>query len=283
MIKLAGIVTLYNPEEDVKKNIMSYLTDVDKLYIIDNTPNKDNKEVIPKSKKIEYIFNGENLGVATALNMGADLAIKAGYKWLLTMDQDSKFKKGDVEKIKVYIDDNNLESIGLVTPWHVINTGVKIPKEKVDYPFEVMTSGNIISLDAYMKVGGYKDDYFIDDIDIEYCMNLNRHGYKIVRLNYVKLKHDLGDIEVKHVLNRDFVCSNHNYIRRYYMVRNTFLLCDSYEKYFPDYCKFLKRGLRGQLQNIVLFEKDKVRKLINMYRGYKDYKKGIRGVYPYGK
>lgn len=281
MIKIAGIVTLYNPDKEVTKNISSYLPDVSKLFVIDNTPDHKNTEILPKSKKIKYIFNGKNLGVAKALNLGAKNAIDLGYKWLLTMDQDSRFKKDDVKKMKKYIEEIDNKDIGLVTPWHVINTGIKIPKEKIDYPFEVMTSGNIINLDAYQKIGGYKDDYFIDDIDIEYCMNLNANNYKIVRLNYVKLKHDLGDIEVKHILNHDFVCSNHNYIRRYYMVRNTFKLCDDYERIYPEYCAFLKRGLRGQLQNILLFEKDKIRKVRNMYRGYKDYKKGQLGGYPY--
>ena len=65
------------------------------------------------------------------------------------------------------------------------------------------------------------------------------------------------------------------------MVRNTFYLCQEYEKDFPEYCHFLKRGLRGQLQNIVLFEKDKIKKIRNMYRGYRDFKKGKKGKYPY--
>ena len=91
----------------------------------------------------------------------------------------------------------------------------------------------------------------------------------------------LGHLSKKHFLNREFICSNHNYIRRYYMVRNTFYLCEEYKDIYPEYCKFLKRGLRGQLQNIILFEKDKFRKVRNMYRGYRDYKKKKVGKYPY--
>ena len=112
-------------------------------------------------------------------------------------------------------------------------------------------------------------------------MNLHLHNYKIVRLNYIELNHSLGDICIKHHLGRDFVCSNHNYIRRYYMVRNTFYINDLYKDKFSDYCSFLKRGLRGQLMNIILFEKDKYRKIRNMYRGYRDYRCGKKGPYPY--
>ena len=281
-MKVAGIVTLYYPDGDVLENIESYLSEIDQLYVIDNTPDKENKEVLPNDKRIVYLPNHENVGVAKALNIGAKEAIKAGYSWLLTMDQDSRFKKGSVTKMINYLNKNkNRKDIGLITPWHVINTGVKKPKEKIDHPLEVMTSGNMINLEAYQKINGFKDWYFIDAIDIEYCMNLNRHGYKIDRLNEVELKHDLGDIEVKHVLNRNFVCSNHNAFRRYFMVRNTFYLCQEYEKDFPEYCHFLKRGLRGQLQNIVLFEKNKIKKIRNMYRGYRDFKRNRKGEYPY--
>lgn len=281
MIKLAGIVTLYNPDKEVKKNIESYLDSIDKLYVIDNTPDKENKNVLPNNDKIQYIFNNKNVGVSRALNMGAKMAIKEHYDYLLTMDQDSRFKKNSVKKMIEYIESYKGKDIGLVTPWHVINTNPQKPESDIDYPIEVMTSGNIISLKAYKKIGGYKDELFIDGIDFDYCMNLNIHNYKVIRLNYIELKHDLGNIEIKHYLRRDFVCSNHNYIRRYYIVRNTLFVCKWYQEYYKEYTDFLKRGLRGQLMNVVLFEKDKFRKLRNMYRGYKDYRRGLLGEYPY--
>ena len=280
-LKIAGMVTLYNPTDDDIKNIDSYINDIDKLYVIDNTEGKDNKKKLPKNKKIEYIFKNENIGVATALNVAADMALKDGYKWLLTMDQDSNFEENNLSQMIDYLENNDTSKIGLITPWHVINTGARRPNVNIDHPLEVMTSGNIISLDAYKAVGGFKDEYFIDSIDIEYGMNLNHHGYRIDRLNYVLLEHDLGDIKIKYILWHGFVCSNHNYIRRYYIVRNTLYLIDQYKDIYPDYCKMLKKGLRGQFTNILLFEKQKYKKIRNMLRGRKDHKKGIKGKYPY--
>ena len=60
-------------------NINTYIDDIDILYVIDNTEGEDNKKRIPKNKKIKYKFKNENVGVATALNMGAKYAIKDGY------------------------------------------------------------------------------------------------------------------------------------------------------------------------------------------------------------
>lgn len=280
MIKLAATVTFYNPSKENVENINSYIDFVDKVYVVDNS-SKNNKEMLPDNSKIVYIPNLENLGVATALNIAAKQALKDKFDWLLTMDQDSKFEGDNLEKMITYITNNDCRKVGLISPWHNIKTGVKKPEKDIEDVVEVMTSGNIINLMAYKKIDGYKDWLFIDGIDFDYCMNLNVNGYKVRRLNYCELEHELGDIKIIHILNRDFVCSNHNYIRRYYMARNNHYIYDMYHEAFPDYCKMILNGLDGQFRNILAFEKDKYRKLRNMRRGYRDYKKGIKGKYPY--
>lgn len=280
-MKIAGVVVLYNPDKDVKKNILSYLNDLDKLYVIDNSDNKDNKKLLPNSNKINYINNKGNLGVAKALNIAADLARKDKFKWLLTMDQDSIFKANQLNQMLEYLSNNKTDDIGLISPWHNIKTGIVKPSIDIEEVIEVMTSGNIINLDINKKIGGFKDWLFIDSIDIEYGMNLNKNGYKVVRLNYIELEHELGDIKIKKVLNRKFVCSNHNYIRRYYIVRNINYVYEMYYDTFPEYCTFIRNGLKGAFKNVLFFEKDKYRKIRNMFRGYRDYKKRIKGKYMY--
>lgn len=280
-MKIAGVVVLYNPDKNIKKTISTYIDDIERLYIIDNTDNTDNQNLLPKSDKIIYIANKTNLGVAKALNMGAELARKDKFKWLLTMDQDSKFKPKRLKSLISYLENNKTNQIGLISPWHNTKSVAVKPKEKVEEVIEVMTSGNIINLDIHKKVGGFKDWLFIDSIDIEYGMNLNKNGYKVIRLNNIELEHELGDIKIKHVLGRNLVCSNHNYIRRYYIVRNINYVYEMYHDIFPEYCDYIRNGLKGAFRNVLVFEKDKYRKIRNMYRGYKDFKKGKKGKYPY--
>ena len=172
-IKIAGVVTLYNPTDEDIKNIDTYIEDIDRLYIIDNTEGKDNKDRISKNKKIKYQFKNENVGVATALNQGAKMAIEEGYKYLLTMDQDTTFKEGALDKLKEVIKNTNMEKIALVTPWHHTRLLDKKPEEEFDDPHDVMTSGNIINLDIFQKLGGFKEWLFIDGIDIEFCLNIH--------------------------------------------------------------------------------------------------------------
>ena len=278
-IKIAGVVTLYNPTDEDIKNISTYIDDIDRLYIIDNTEGKDNEDRIPKNKKIKYLFKNENVGVATALNLGAKMAIEEGYKYLLTMDQDTKFNPGVMDKLKKAINKFDMSKIGIITPWH--NTKMKIKKisDEYDYPPEVMTSGNILNLDIYQKIGGFKDWMFIDGIDIEYCLNIHKNGYKILRVNSVEIDHNLGDIFYKKVRGRLFLCTNHAAFRRYYIMRNYHYIFDMYKDYDPGYCYSLI-SQRHNMIGVILFEKDKINKIKNYIKGLRDYRKGIKGKMP---
>lgn len=279
-IKIAGIVTLYNPTDKDISNINTYINDIDILYVVDNTEGKNNKDRLPISDKIDYIFNNENIGVAAALNLGAKLAIDNNYNWLLTMDQDTTFKSGVMDTLKNTILTEDMSQIGILTPWHETKLLDKKSTEKYDYPNDVMTSGNILNLDIFNKIGGFKDWMFIDGIDIEYCLNLNSKGYKIMRVNTVSIEHNLGDLFYKKIFNHLYLCTNHNYIRRYYIMRNYHYIFDIYHKFNFKYCCALI-SQRHNMIGVLLFEKDKFRKIRNYLRGLKDYKKGIKGKYSY--
>jgi len=280
MIKLAGMVTLYNPTDEDIRNIDSYLNDIDVLYVIDNTEGKDNKDRLPKNKKIKYFFKNENVGVAAALNEAARMAIKDGYKYLLTNDQDTFFRKDVIKKMKEVVEKEDMTKYGIVVPWH--NTKLKMNKltEGYDYPETTMTSGNILNLDVWKEVKGFKEWLFIDGIDIEYSLNIRKHGYEILRVNYLEIDHNLGDIKYKKFLGKTYVISNHNHIRRYYIMRNNHYIFDLYKDYAPHICWDII-SQKKYIIGILLYEKKKIKKLISMYRGYRDYKKGIKGKYPY--
>ena len=49
--KIAGMVTLYNPTDQDIGNIFTYINEIDKLYIIDNTEGYDNRKRLPKNQK----------------------------------------------------------------------------------------------------------------------------------------------------------------------------------------------------------------------------------------
>ena len=276
-LKLAAVIVLYYPSVDNLKKVNKILDVVDKIYVVDNTD--DYIIRFYSDKKILYIKNKENLGIASALNIGASNAIKDGFNWLLTLDQDSDINNSIITKMKEYLTTADCSKLGLISPYHKLKYGNIVPNGRIEKVIEVMTSGNIINLDAYEKIGGFKDWLFIDCVDIEYCLNLNLNGFDVIRLNYVKMKHNLGNMTVKHIFGKKIICSNHSAIRRYYMTRNSLYVSDLYNDKYPKYCKFLINCQKGQVKRVLFCEKNKLSKLLMIFKGYRDYKKKIVGKY----
>ena len=279
-MKLAGAVVLYEPTDEDLENIPSYIDDLDILYVMDNSKEKNDKR-LPKNKKIKYIFNNENLGIAAPLNKAAELARKENIDWLLTMDQDTHFSDGVLKKMKEKIEETDCKNIGIVTPWHKTRLKIEKPKEDIDYPLDVMTSGNLVNLVIHKKLKGFKEWIFIDGVDIEYCLNLKKNNYKIMRLNYLEIDHNLGDIFYKKFLWKDLLVTNHSAMRRYYQVRNYLYIRDMYIDSRSKFCKILVK-FKTIILAVILYEKDKIPKLKAFYQGYKAYKRNKRGR-SYGK
>jgi rhamnosyltransferase len=272
---VAGVVVLYNPPKNIKENINSYLKEVKRLYVVDNS-NNNNQALLPKSSKIEYIPYNENKGIAYALNNACRLAIKAKFQWILTMDQDSIFKGDNLAKL---IDDTNnfdYQKVAIISPYQETKLNEPKCQDRYDYPVGVITSGNLVNLDIYQKIGGFKDWLFIDGVDIEYCLNARKSGYLILRDNESILFHNLGDIFYGNLFGKRIICTNHSYIRRYYIMRNDNYIYDMYKDFDSIYSQSTK-SQKEAIEGIVFFEKDKFRKLYYSLKGYLDYKNNIKG------
>lgn len=288
-MKICGVVVLYNPDDKVIDNVKSYLKPLDRLFIVDNSPiPNDNKDRF-KDKKMEYISNGGNKGIANALNVGAKEAMKLKADWLLTMDQDSSFQEGAFEKMISFLKelkDNKIMSealglsydkLGVLSALQRTELNKNDRLEGLDYPLVVMTSGNLINLNIYKEIDGFKDWFFIDAVDFEYCLNIKKNGYEVVQMNTAELKHNLGDIRQKKIFGKTVFVTNHSAIRRYYITRNRHYLYDLYNEDFLEYCALELSRTKHELLKIILFEDHKLDKIKAVYRGYRDYKKGKTG------
>lgn len=278
-MKLFGTVILYNPNEDIVENIHSYIENIDKLYVVDNSDIKNQsliKQIQDISDKCIYIDNNGNQGIAHALNIGADLAIQNGADWLLTMDQDSKFNDDDFIKFiqKADLDSAFIEKIGIVSPKHY----EKDHYSKF-YNLITMTSGNILNLEIFLKIDQFNTNFFIDSVDTEFCLKLNMAGYKIKRISNIVLNHNLGEIKNYNFFGFKFNPTNHSYIRRYYITRNRFYLWSKYKNIYPEFIKWEKKATFKELIKIILFEKEKWLKIKFSIKGYLDYKNNKFGKY----
>ncbi len=279
--KLAGLVVLYNPSFNFLEKIKTYIDEVSILFIIDNSDELNEKLIneLLKIEKIKYISNNENLGIAKALNIGAEKALEKNYDYLLTMDQDSYFEGTNlsnlIDFIKEYTSDNK---IAIFSPFHIISNKPIIPKSDFDIVDIVITSGNIISLPIWKSVGGFKEELFIDDVDHDYCLRIRQLGFKIIRVNKSILIHSLGElIIIFKIFNKQLDYRKHSPMREYYKFRNTFYLIKKYNSFDPNFIKILKNGMRAKLIKIIFLDKERVAKIKMIIRAYLDYKKNSFG------
>ncbi|MCK9374075.1 MAG: glycosyltransferase family 2 protein [Sulfuricurvum sp.] len=278
MPNLIGTVVLYHPDLSLLHNIDSYLESLDLLIAVDNSEHKQLEilEILQKNPKIRYVDNHGNQGIAHALNVGASIATEMGYRWLLTMDQDSAATEGMIAELVRYTDDN----VSIVSPFHA---NAYFPQSLSSEPFSpvltTMTSGNLLNLQIHQKLGGFLEELFIDYVDNEYCLRSNLHGYAVIQANRAVLHHNLGDLKRHRFLWKRFFSTNHSPIRRYYAFRNRLKIIELYQKAFPQSCNVEKSRFLVDLIVVLFYEKQKFAKFKMMVRGSLDYRRNRFGKY----
>jgi rhamnosyltransferase len=275
-VRIDAVVVLHDPSPDVLDTIRSIAHQVGMVYALDNSepPASEFAAVLSSITNLAYLSQGENLGVARALNIGAEKAIAGGCDFLLTMDQDSLAAPDLVERMTACLAHTGRENIGMIAPYHLTKangpSGANAEFEAVMTP---MTSGCLLNLSAYGKVGPFREDLFIDFVDNEYCLRLRRAGFRVLRANRAVLRHDVGNIRKY----GPFIATNHSPLRRYYKTRNRFLVNKLYRRDFPGHCLFDRVRLLKEIVSIILFEREKGAKLRMMWRGFLDYRRGRFG------
>lgn len=274
--KIPATVIWYNPDTENIENIKTYIDYVEKVYIIDNSMN-NNKKLCSSlnNNKIEYVYNKKNLGIAKALNLACEKAISDGFKWILTMDQDSSFSSNDINEYFKFFDNIEKENTGIFSPKHILKNDInKIRDDKKFLEIDhVMTSGNLLNLSAWEKVGKFDENLFIDEVDSEICFRMIENDYKVIQMNRIKMFHELGSLEKRNFFTRKISVLNHNYIRKYYIMRNKFYMFKKYKKYRIRYVYYIL----NDFFKVIFYEKDKLRKLIYMFKGINDFFKNKMG------
>lgn len=269
-IILIGII-LYNPQIDrLQENITSIYRKNLKVIIIDNASenNIDINKLIKKYHNIIYIRNSSNLGIAKALNQICSIAEKKRFPFVLTLDQDSVCPENIIKEFSQY---TGLEKLGILCP--VIedrNCGREESKtncnDKVTVINRCITSGSMVSIEAWKSVNGFDEVMFIDKVDHDFCNRISMHGYKIYQINSVTLLHEVGFSNIRHFLGREVIVRNHNPTRKYYISRNTIFLARKKKgigNITQSYIQVLK-----QLLLVLAFENQKFIKSLAILRGF---------------
>ncbi|MBV1898681.1 MAG: glycosyltransferase [Cycloclasticus sp.] len=279
---VCAVMVLYNPEDYVIKNLVRAVSFFVKVFVIDNSdkPNPSHDFCgMDSNDSLVYVANDANYGVAKALNQGAELAIKGGFSAAVLLDQDTKLSRSFLDElVYIYNDRSRLAPVAIVGSNYQISTALsKQKKARFVAEKTVITSGSLLNIEAYKGIGPFNESYFIDGVDLEFCLRAHLKGYGVYKSTKVLMEHFIGDATKHSLLGLTFITSNHSALRRYYLTRNTIFLCRSFFKSFFLYTVTGGINVVRIAVYIVLFESEKREKLNYMLLGLKDGFQNISG------
>jgi rhamnosyltransferase len=266
---IMAVVVSYNGGETTKQTILALVGQVGHIHVVDNGSEPESIEILDSLAR-EHVISidrlGTNRGIGHALNLGVVLARTGGFTWLLTMDQDSVVGSSMIKSYQSVVLQGSPASS--LSP-----TISKQTSGKDSITIEIdsaITSGNLVLISVFDKVGPYDAGFFIDCIDFDFSLRLRRAGYKLVRVQNAEMEHRLGEpAGLPRYLTK--VYAQHSPLRRYYMTRNYLYLAERHLLQFPGF--IIKLGILRILLCvlIVFFDRNPLHSYCAMARGVRDY------------
>lgn len=284
-MKIAAVAILFNPDYKCVTNIESYYDFVDKIYIFDNSENNhfisEKLTILPK---IAYHQDGENRGLSKRLNEACESAIRDGFDWLLTMDQDSTFILDSfIKYINCFYAYKTKENVSMFATTNTRSNNKSLEVCDCVEDRGIMTSGTLLNLKLFRKIGQFDEALFIDCVDHDYCIRTYLAGYKIIRFTKIFLMHELGNEVYKSSIKTLFLIKKrkeiHSPLRCYYMIRNIFYLTNKFKKNNLSQIKEIQKDVISRIKKAIFYGRNTIEILIFVKRAYKDYKEMKMGKF----
>ena len=262
-----SIIVVYNPKVDLLvKDICSFIKNVDLLIIWQNSVLSDDvREYISSLGNIIFAGNGINQGIPTALNFALSYAIKNGYDYLLTMDQDSVLENFDNYKNTVI--KKNQEKTCIVGAYQTFLES-KLSEDIFSEYKWVITSGTIFPIRLLNEIGGFETSFFIDTVDIEVCIRARKYGYKCYICRTGKLIQKYGVKHTIKMLNKTINYVVYSPDRIYGIFRNLTMLLITYRNKEISYELFTFSFI--VIKSAVFEKRNRTKSLLAMLSGIID-------------
>lgn len=256
---VCAVVVAFYPDEEFETRLQAILPQVARLVVVDNTP-----EAVPPSLKLRaawgdrlhYIVNRANRGMAAALNQGLEYALQQDLPWLLTLDQDTQCYPDMIVILgSAYENCQPRPAVVGSNYFDPLNHRLKVRADDEAECLEqktVITSGSLVNACVARQVKGFREDYFIDQLDHEFCLRVRAHGYRVVISRRAAMAHSVGRPGGARLPFLG-VLPNHPAVRKYYIARNTVVTVAEYWRREPEWClRRLVRLLLGLVEMAIL-------------------------------
>lgn len=274
-MKIAAVVVLYHPMDEIYRILKAIRGQFDKIFYIDNSDRINDylQRLSCKDSEISYFFGGgENKGLAYALDYGCRRAENEGYRYVCLLDQDTYLSKDCMDKLSAVM--QNEENVGLTAPnvinmrrndsGHLAICGEPLYPNVTESVAWAITSGSLIDLKTYKKVGGIDTRLFIGQIDQDYCCRLLSYGYDIKRIGDALIYQEVGRLRIINFFGRKIKDPQYPKERYFYMFRNERYLRRKWGKAY----KRQKVKLWKYLVIIILASQERSKKLSACVEGW---------------
>ena len=214
----------------------------DTVLLLDNSPEWEGGLAQVSGPHVKYIPLSHNMGTAGALNHAWRLAIDAGATSMISFDQDSLPHRGMVSHMLNALETlkQTAPSIGAIGPSRVDPRSGKTMRVRKPVAYlrvhrrsdasqavqvdHLITSGCLITTDVFQRVGPFREDLFLDYVDIEWSLRARALGYPLFLDTGTAMDHTIGDSIIS-IAGRTLPV--HQALRSYLLLRNHLLLWHS--------------------------------------------------------
>lgn len=276
---VCAIIVTFNPDPVFRSYLDKIRARFIFTFIVDNGSKGASTEMLRSlsASNVRLLEMGRNTGLGTALNHGVCVAGAKGYRWAVLFDQDTEPLEDMARYFSTILSEHpRPERVAVIgSRFHDRNRGPHAPTDPSQESDNrcswrerrrVITSGSLISMDAYEAIGPFREDLFIDSIDHEYCYRARMKGWSVLQSSETLVSHSVGNYKKHRLLGIEIWRSHHSAVRCFFIARNRMLLA----RERGEYSKLLG-GATDVIRNsllVLLFEEDKLAKIRATISGY---------------
>lgn len=281
--KIVAVIVTYRPNPELlMRNFQALAPQVAEIVVVDNSDDATQAESVRQlfrgRERVHYLWNQGNQGIAFALSAGVRFAEQLGADWVLTMDQDSVLPDRYVavlaEDAQAYGD----RAVSIGTPF--VSASHRFADTSSGGPVKLLiTSGNLIRVDAVKQAGYFRDEFFIDYVDFDLSLRLRKLGYLLIETHRISFNHQLGNATRKTLFGKTFSCTNYSPLRFYYMSRNRIVFFKENIWFDPSLVFRCAADMCKEALKMLIGEDDRKKKMTAILSGIRDGLLGRMGKY----
>jgi rhamnosyltransferase len=282
---VCAVIVSFRPRIEDLGNLARVRPQVEHLVVVDNgSPEEQLHLLRAASDELDFalIENGQNLGIAAALNVGVKWAQAIGAGWVALFDQDSAVTEGFIAQMLADFEHfaRQRNILLLIPRYKDPESGVEriVPMDEDGGPFVTITSGSLLPIGAFEKCGYFKEELFIYTVDDEYSLRLRSQGYSIALSLDAVLLHNSGVPSYYRMFGRRlFQTTNYRPGVRYYISRNRVWMALMYGARYPRWVRGAFRSSFIDLCKLAIAEDFRWAKVKMMLLGFRDGMLGRMG------